>query len=245
MSSQAAKPAKPAPSRAIAPMAAAGTSLARMTPNRSTKEIRKYLMPFSDAACSRLTVMRLPPPRVIPAQAGIQYSFNNSIVYWIPACAGTTQKRSSRMFLTKRSLKRDQLRRNHHQKCTRKRASGRPERFTAPDPVFTGISFESAAIVSITIDHALEFRLARNPVRPGQRHAGHRRRLDRQRNEVFRLQIVDVALAAGAGDGLRFQRQHAEIIRQPRAARDRIEPLPQLGSCVEMPAGSRPSCQSS
>jgi hypothetical protein len=28
---------------------------------------------------------------VIPAQAGIQYSTADSIVYWIPACAGMTR----------------------------------------------------------------------------------------------------------------------------------------------------------
>ena len=47
MSSQAAKPAKPAPDFATVSIAVAGTILARMVPNRSTKEIRKYLTPFS------------------------------------------------------------------------------------------------------------------------------------------------------------------------------------------------------
>jgi hypothetical protein len=41
MSSQVAKPAKPAPSFAIRSMAAAGTSFARNTPRRSLKETKK------------------------------------------------------------------------------------------------------------------------------------------------------------------------------------------------------------
>ena len=45
MSSQVAKPAKPAPALATVSMAVAGTILARTVPNRSTKEIRKYLIP--------------------------------------------------------------------------------------------------------------------------------------------------------------------------------------------------------
>ena len=46
-SSQAAKPAKPAPALATVSMAVAGTILARMVPNRSTNAIRKYLTPLS------------------------------------------------------------------------------------------------------------------------------------------------------------------------------------------------------
>ena len=49
MSSQVAKPAKPAPALAIVSMAVAGTILARTVPNRSTNEIRKYLTPCSFA----------------------------------------------------------------------------------------------------------------------------------------------------------------------------------------------------
>ena len=41
LSSQAAKAAKPAPSSCMPAIACAGTSLARSTPNRSTKLIRK------------------------------------------------------------------------------------------------------------------------------------------------------------------------------------------------------------
>ena len=35
---------------------------------------------------------------VIPAKAGIQYSTADSIVYWIPACAGMTREEASRRF---------------------------------------------------------------------------------------------------------------------------------------------------
>jgi hypothetical protein len=49
MSSQVAKPAKPAPALAMVSIAVAGTILARTVPNRSTNEIRKYLTPCSFA----------------------------------------------------------------------------------------------------------------------------------------------------------------------------------------------------
>jgi hypothetical protein len=35
---------------------------------------------------------------VIPAQARIQYSTADSIVYWIPACAGMTKRESPDVF---------------------------------------------------------------------------------------------------------------------------------------------------
>ncbi len=59
-SSQAAKPAKPAPALATASMAVAGTILARMVPNRSTNAIRKYLTPLSLAYAD--SDMRREPP---------------------------------------------------------------------------------------------------------------------------------------------------------------------------------------
>ena len=68
-----------------------------------------------------------------------------------------------------------------------------------------------------------------NPVRARQRHACHRRRLDRQRHKILRLEIVHVALAAGAGDGLRLERQHGQIVGEPPSGRDRIEARRELG----------------
>ena len=65
---------------------------------------------------------------------------------------------------------------------------------------------------------------SRYPVGARQWHARHGGGLDRQRDQVFGLEIVQVALAAGARDGLRLQRQHRQIIGQPAARRDRIEP---------------------
>ena len=66
MSNQAAKPAKPAPDLATVSMAVAGTILARMVPNRSTKEIRKYLTPAPWRCPERCH--RLPPcPRLVSA----------------------------------------------------------------------------------------------------------------------------------------------------------------------------------
>jgi hypothetical protein len=59
-SSHVAKPAKPAPDFATASMALAGTILARMVPNRSTKAIRKYLTPFSFAYAPNAAIVFLP-----------------------------------------------------------------------------------------------------------------------------------------------------------------------------------------
>src|SRR4051794_37761880 len=64
---------------------------------------------------------------------------------------------------------------------------------------------------------------SRNPVRPCERDPSHGSRLDRQRNEVLGLEVVDVRLAAGAGEGLRLERQDAKIVRDLAAAELRIE----------------------
>ena len=48
---------------------------------------------------------------------------------------------------------------------------------------------------------------------PASGHAGHRGRLDRQGDEVFRLEVVDVRLPARAGQGLRLERQHPQVVR--------------------------------
>ena len=73
MSSHAAKPAKPAPPTCMSPIACAGTSLARSTPNRSTKLTRKYRIPLSRAVFARSMAMvaschasaaALRPPRI-------------------------------------------------------------------------------------------------------------------------------------------------------------------------------------
>src|SRR5512144_1123138 len=70
--------------------------------------------------------------------------------------------------------------------------------------------------------------LSRYPIRPRERHARHRRRLDRQRHQVLRLEVVDMALAAGPGDGLRLERQHREVVGESAPGRDRIEALGKL-----------------
>ena len=54
---------------------------------------------------------------------------------------------------------------------------------------------------------------------PGERDTGHQRRLDRQRDEVLRLEVVDVRLPAGAGERLRLERQHAQVVRDACARR--------------------------
>ena len=55
-------------------------------------------------------------------------------------------------------------------------------------------------------------------------HARHRRRLDGEGDQVFGLETAEVALAARAGDGLSFQRQHREIVGEPTPGGDGIEP---------------------
>src|SRR4051812_44891727 len=70
-----AKPAKVAPSRCIGPMAAAGTSLARSPPNRSTKLIRKYWIFLSRAIFARsFAIARLLAPARDPVGAGERHA---------------------------------------------------------------------------------------------------------------------------------------------------------------------------
>src|SRR6266446_10941626 len=63
-----------------------------------------------------------------------------------------------------------------------------------------------------------------DPVGAGERDTGHSGGFDGQRREVLRLEIMEVRLAAGAGQGLGFHRQHRQKISDaPRAFLD-IEP---------------------
>src|SRR5262249_1221768 len=67
-----------------------------------------------------------------------------------------------------------------------------------PPAVTSAIATSARAIVGILLKQRLDFgerlllRLAWNVIRAGQRHLGHRGRLDRQGTEVFWLQAVDV-----------------------------------------------------
>src|SRR6516164_1222621 len=134
MSNQVAKPAKPAPDLTTASIAPAGTILARMVPNRSRKEMRKYLI------CCFFAI-----------------SPNDGIV--LPPVWNATPKARSHSFLS------------------------------------------------------------RNPIRAREGNPSHRGRLDGERHEILRLEIVDMRLAAGAGDSLNLNRHHGKIIGQ-LAARD-------------------------
>ena len=74
-------------------------------------------------------------------------------------------------------------------------------------------------------DGSSSVREARNPVgRPGEWNLRHRRGLDGERDEVFRLEVVHVRLAARTGERLGFERQHAEVVGDLAAAHDGIEP---------------------
>ena len=68
-----------------------------------------------------------------------------------------------------------------------------------------------------------------DPVGARQRHPGHRGRLDGHRDQVLGLEVQHVGLAAGARDGLRLHGQHPQVVGQPAAALDRVEPRGQLG----------------
>ena len=67
--------------------------------------------------------------------------------------------------------------------------------------------------------------LAGNPARAGERHLRHGRRLDGERHQVFRLQIMHMVLAAGARDGLRLERHHLQVIGEPAPGELGIETL--------------------
>src|SRR3954454_7191690 len=71
--------------------------------------------------------------------------------------------------------------------------------------------------------------LPRNPGRAGEGNARHGRRLDRQRTQIFRLQIVEMILAAGTCNRLCLERHDLEEVGQPPAGCDRIDTLHQLG----------------
>ncbi len=63
-----------------------------------------------------------------------------------------------------------------------------------------------------------------DPVGARNRNAGHCRGLNRQCAKVFRLQIVQVVLSAGAGNRLRLQCHHLEVIFQSPPAQNRVKP---------------------
>src|SRR5262249_45604997 len=141
MSNQVAKPAKPAPDFATASIALAGTILARMVPNRSRKEMRKYLIRCFFAVSPNDGIVRPPVWNATPPKAG-SHSF-----------------------------------------------------------------------------------LSRNPIGTRGGNLRHRGGLEGERHEILRFEIMDMRLAAGAGDSLNLERHHRKIIGQ-LAARDRwIEAL--------------------
>ena len=65
---------------------------------------------------------------------------------------------------------------------------------------------------------------SRDPVGADERDAGHRGGFDGQRGEVFRLEIMQVRLAASAGQGLSFHCQHRQEIADPPRALLDLEP---------------------
>src|SRR4051812_34571076 len=65
--------------------------------------------------------------------------------------------------------------------------------------------------------------LPRDPVGARQGHPRHRGRLHGDGDEVLRLQVPDVRLAARPGDGLGLHGEPPQVVRQPPAALDRVE----------------------
>src|SRR5215470_19512645 len=83
-------------------------------------------------------------------------------------------------------------------------------------------AFTKSVAMTLPLSQKLPL-FTRNPIGAGKRHAGHGGGLDRKRHEILRLEIVHVAFAAGARDGLRLEREHREIIGKAPAAEHRIE----------------------
>src|SRR5512139_2236902 len=53
--------------------------------------------------------------------------------------------------------------------------------------------------------------LSGNPACSSERHARHGGGLDGEGTQILRLEVVHVVVAAGAGDGLHFQRHHLQV----------------------------------
>ena len=82
---------------------------------------------------------------------------------------------------------------------------------------------------TITTSAVRHWRMPGNPFGARQRNAGHRGRLDRDGDQVLGFEMAHVGLAAGARDRLRLHRQHPQVVGQPAAAFDGIEPRRQFG----------------
>src|SRR5438093_5216951 len=64
---------------------------------------------------------------------------------------------------------------------------------------------------------------SRDPVGACERHARHRRGLDRQRDEILWLEVVNMGLATRARGRLRLEREDAQVVRDPAPAEHRVE----------------------
>ena len=64
---------------------------------------------------------------------------------------------------------------------------------------------------------------ARDPGRARERHPRHRRGLDGKRDQILGLEVLDVRLAARAGERLGLEDHRAQVVRQPPAAELGIE----------------------
>src|SRR5215470_13228622 len=67
--------------------------------------------------------------------------------------------------------------------------------------------------------------LSRNPIGAREGNPCHRGRLDGERHEILRFEIVEMRLPAGAGDSLNLERHHRKIIGQLAACDRWIEAL--------------------
>ena len=113
----------------------------------------------------------------------------------------------------------------------------------------------NARVAAAVIDGALMgFRLigrfafpsrsaAEDSVRAGQRQSRDERRFQRQRAQVFRLQVVHVALAAGPRQDLNLDAVACSQLATRSAAASISSRFINSGSCVVMPTGQRPVWQ--
>ena len=84
---------------------------------------------------------------------------------------------------------------------------------------------------------------AEDSVRAGQRQAGDERGFEGQGSQVFGLEVVDVALAAGTGQDLDLGGQAWKKLATRSAAVSTSSRAVSSGSCVVIPTGQRPVWQ--
>src|SRR5215218_7539301 len=107
-------------------------------------------------------------------------------------------------------------------RCDRAQAAAAP---SMPPPTIT----TSAVLIALGSSRKRSSLLPRNPFGTGQRDTRHRRSFDRDGDQVLGLEMAHMGLSAGSRDGLGLHREHPQVVGQPPAAFDGVEPGCQLG----------------